>query len=477
MKVQEVVANMLAGKSNTISFLGAASKSSADFSSVMSYAGTTTKSSQASFSKQQKDSYEKPVFVKKSSSEISSVKQKEEMQNMTAKTESVKETLTTEGEVPSEEKELLGKKDSIEKLETMIMEILQEDLQISEEDLNQAMEVLGLSYMNLFQEDNLKQLFMEIQGTLDITDVLMDDDLSIMLTQVLQDITVENLAQKTELSEQDIKQVMQTLLGEEEVPVPITENEMMVEQTAIVQGNEQMEGVDQKNKEELVFDQKQVSTDEENAKESLPDVSVVKTISEEKGNLSKENFSQGMQKQSDLAETMVSNIASSAVTETISADGTMTQTIVEIRQVVIQIVQQIKVVIRPEQTDMQMVLHPEHLGRLQLAVSSKNGIMTANFVVQNEMVRNALETQMQELKDAFAEQGLKVEAVEVTVSTFEFMQQGEAGESRQESEQKKQRGKTINMETAFLDEVDIKESENKAAAAISGSGSNVDYIA
>ena len=228
-----------------------------------------------------------------------------------------------------------------------------------------------------------------------------------------------------------------------------------------------MEGVDQKNKEELVFDQKQVSTDEENAKESLPDVSVVKTISEEKGNLSKENFGQGMQKQSDLAETMVSNIASSAVTETISADGTMTQTIV----------QQIKVVIRPEQTDMQMVLHPEHLGRLQLAVSSKNGIMTANFVVQNEMVRNALETQMQELKDAFAEQGLKVEAVEVTVSTFEFMQQGEAGESRQESEQKKQRGKTINMETAFLDEVDIKESENKAAAAISGSGSNVDYIA
>lgn len=219
MKVQEVVANMLAGKSNTISFLGAASKSSADFSSVMSYAGTTTKSSQASFSKQQKDSYEKPVFVKKSSSEISSVKQKEEMQNMTAKTENVKETLTTEGEVPSEEKELLGKKDIIEKLETMIMEILQEDLQISEEDLNQAMEVLGLSYMNLFQEDNLKQLFMEIQGTLDITDVLMDDDLSIMLTQVLQDITVENLAQKTELSEQDIKQVMQTLLGEEEVPV------------------------------------------------------------------------------------------------------------------------------------------------------------------------------------------------------------------------------------------------------------------
>ena len=184
-----------------------------------------------------------------------------------------------------------------------------------------------------------------------------------------------------------------------------------------------------------------------------------------------------MQKQSDLAETMVSNIASSAVTETISADGTMTQTIVEIRQVVIQIVQQIKVVIRPEQTDMQMVLHPEHLGRLQLAVSSKNGIMTANFVVQNEMVRNALETQMQELKDAFAEQGLKVEAVEVTVSTFEFMQQGEAGESRQESEQKKQRGKTIDMETAFLDEMDIKESENKAAAAISGSGSNVDYIA
>lgn len=474
MKVQEVVANMLAGKNNTVSFLGAASKSSSNFSSVMNHAQTATKNSQASFAKQQKDSYEKPVFVRKSSSETSSVKQEDGMQNVTAK-----DTLATEKVVSSKENDLFDQKDVkdvIETLETMIMGILGEDLQISEEDLNQAMEVLGLSYMNLFQEDNLKQLFMEIQGTSDITDVLMNDDLSMMLTQVLQDITVENLAQKTELSEQDIKQVVQ-VLGEEEVSVPIIENEMVAEQAAMVQGNEQIEEVNPNNKEEIVSNQQQVSTDEENAKESLPDVSVVKTISEEKGSLSKENFGQSMQKQSDLAETMVGNIASSAVTETISADGTMTMTTVEVRQVVIQIVQQIKVIIRPEQTDMQMVLHPEHLGRLQLAVSSKNGIMTANFVVQNEMVRNALETQMQELKDAFAEQGLKVEAVEVTVSTFEFTQQDEARESRQGAEQKKQRGKTINMETAFLDEVDRKESENKAAAAISGSGNNVDYIA
>lgn len=493
MKVQDIVANVLTtGKTSF------PNKASAGFSNIMNNAGEAARKRDLGFT------YNKQVTSShsmknngKSVASSSPEKFEKEIQNplteksdVSLKNSEIKEKFTETEDMLCGTKELLKEEEAfgeaIKLVENAMMEILTEDLQISDEELTQIMEILGLSFMELFQPKNLKQLVMELQNASDLTEVLMNDDLSTILTQVLQDITVENVAKETETPEQDIKQmILQTITMSEqaeEITTPIIKEDMVKEEAPLIvqaaqEGNGQTEDVNlnQKADKEILLGQNKDSA-QESGQSSLPEVSVVKTV-EEKGDLSKGNFGQDAQKQPDLAENMVNNIVSSAVTETVSSDGTMTMTTVEIRQVVVQIVQQIKVVIRPEQTDMHMTLHPEHLGKLQLAVSSKDGVMTANFVVQNEMVRHALETQMQELKDAFAEQGLKVEAVEVTVSTFEFTQGDQAGESRQQPEQKKQKGKTINMESAFLDEVDQKESEDRAAAVISGSGNNVDYTA
>lgn len=478
MKVQDIVANMLTGrKAQTPS----SSKPSTGFSSIMDNAGkkdVVPTAKKQSYGKQA-DSTPKAVSVK-----TSSARPMKEMQQPSM--EPAEEVLSEAEELLSGTEELFGEEEAFAEVEELVgnamMEILTEDLQVSEEELTQAMEILGLSCMDLFQPEHLKQLVMQLQGASDITEVLMNDDLSTMLTQVLGDLTVENIAQETGIPEQEIGQMVLKAMPEqtEEVSAPVVVQESAVAEEAVtvqaLQENGQPEAANTKIA-ATAEEQEKTSTEPEKGQDSLPEVSVVKTVSEGKGSLSKENFGQDMQKQPDLAENMVNNIVSSAVTETVSADGTVTMTTVEIRQVVVQIVQQIKVVINPEQTDMHMTLHPEHLGRLQLAVTSRDGIMTANFVVQNEMVRHALETQMQELKDTFAEQGLKVEAVEVTVSTFEFTQDDQAGAGGQQPEQKKQKGRAINMENAFLEEVDLKESEGRAAAMISGSGNNVNYIA
>ncbi len=369
--------------------------------------------------------------------------------------------------------------------EGKIRETIEQDLQIGEEELEEAMNVLGLSYLDLLNPENLKQLTMQLKGASDISDILMDDELSTMLTQLLEDITPENMAGKAEVPKDDAVQTMfqnvtrdvpEEALQQAESEMPQKEGEMpqkegempwkLSGQEALRQENLKQEGTAQAEKEPAELS---------GGTETLPEVSVVKEASDAGQELSGgKQQKHTMENQTELADTMVENIASS-VTETVSSEGTVTMTTVEMRQVVVQIVQQIKVVIHPEQTDMQMTLHPEHLGRLLLAVTSKDGVMTANVTVQNEMVKQALEAQMQDLKNAFTEQGLKVEAVQVTVSAFEFSQQEQTG-SNQQQEQKKQRRTSLDFDDAIWEE-DGSIEEDPALAAISGAGSNVDYTA
>ena len=71
-------------------------------------------------------------------------------------------------------------------------------------------------------------------------------------------------------------------------------------------------------------------------------------------------------------------------------------------------------------TQMEMELHPASLGNVRVQVAAKDGVITANFTTENESVKAALETQVVTLKNQLEEQGIKVEAVEVTVSSNAF---------------------------------------------------------
>ena len=86
--------------------------------------------------------------------------------------------------------------------------------------------------------------------------------------------------------------------------------------------------------------------------------------------------------------------------------------------IVDQVVNQVKIRMMPETTSMELMLHPESLGRVSLQVTAAGGATKAMLIVENQMAKEALESQMITLKETFEEQGLKVDAVEVTVSEF-----------------------------------------------------------
>jgi len=383
-----------------------------------------------------------------------------------------------------------------------IRSVLKEEFQITDEQLEEALAFLGFTELDLLIPQNVKEMALYLTGTEELSGILTDDGLFDMLTQALERLMPEAIAQDADVSSADIHQLILQNQNTEETTAYGTFSEESAADgiqetvdTSDMQKVQQNVNYGESEHQEIhsqqasaqqeagaVQTQPQAAEEEdaqsqpaaENGK-SMPEVTVIKETKEEAQDSS---FSQrGNQgEQQNLAENLVNNIAT-AVTQTVAPDGTVTMTTVQMRQVVVQVVQQIRVFIHSEQTSMQMTLHPENLGRLQFSVTAaKNGAMTANFVVQNETVRQALEAQIQDLKDAFHEQGLRVESVEVTVSSFEFAQSNESGsEQGRQPQQKRRHDSSIDMEKAFSE--DVFEQEQEAAAAISGAGGNVDYTA
>lgn len=145
-----------------------------------------------------------------------------------------------------------------------------------------------------------------------------------------------------------------------------------------------------------------------------------------------------------------------------------------------QIMDYLKIQVKPDMSNLEMQLHPESLGSLQIHVASKGGNITAQFVTQNEAVKAALESQMIQLKESFAEQGVKVDAIEVTVQTHQFEQNLEQGRSRQQEETgRRTRTRRIQLDGAYsVDDGNGMEEEDRLAAEVmAANGNTVDYTA
>src|SRR5690606_38782766 len=88
------------------------------------------------------------------------------------------------------------------------------------------------------------------------------------------------------------------------------------------------------------------------------------------------------------------------VTQRTQMDGAgNTVQVTELREIANQIIEQIKVVVSQDHTSMELQLNPENLGKVNLSIQSKDGMMTAQFVVENELTKEAIESQMFTLKN------------------------------------------------------------------------------
>ena len=98
--------------------------------------------------------------------------------------------------------------------------------------------------------------------------------------------------------------------------------------------------------------------------------------------------------------------------------------------VIEQIVTRAKTVITDTTQTMEMELNPHSLGKMFMRVTEQEGNVTAKIYIQNEALKDALTQQMASLKESLSAQGIRVEAVEVSVGTHEFERNLESGQNQ-----------------------------------------------
>ena len=82
-----------------------------------------------------------------------------------------------------------------------------------------------------------------------------------------------------------------------------------------------------------------------------------------------------------------------------------------------QITQNAKLLLTPGSTEMQIQLKPDFLGKMNLSITTQNGLVTAKFNTESYRVKEVIEANLNTLKDSLAQQGVKVDQLVVNVST------------------------------------------------------------
>ncbi len=326
-------------------------------------------------------------------------------------------------------------------LESAIKSFICDALGIDEEEFERVIQESGLTTMNILQMDGLKQFFVEANDMQSFTDILTDGELSNMWNNLL-----ESISQFVTYAEDGAV-----------IVDPVALNQYLEEHGLIEDNFENVINLkpqDAKSTEDdinnsIVPEEDILETNNSKVEVNITDDSVKRDSTPERE--VHENDTRETPDET-LFDKFVSNVEKAAV----KTNEFTVEQVRQIRQIATQVIEAIKVNVKPETTGFEIQLNPEHLGKVNVVIEMKEGIATANFIVRNEMARVALENQMQELKTTFENQGLKVEAVEVTVSNFEFDQNRQAASEENGGGQLNRRrsfNDAVSEETEEIEEV------------------------
>lgn len=327
-----------------------------------------------------------------------------------------------------------------------VKDTIKDELDVSDEDIAKAMEVLGMIATDLLSVVKVTELVGELTGTDAIT-LITDDDMLSRLTSVLDVVNAaqQDIADMSGVNVEDVSDVIATANTEADVNKDVTDNVVSNNQPAAIE-------------------------------ESLSDMLAKKITTDgsakQQNNAGEQNHN--TETYGSVADNMIQSMSDSFA-DIITEDTAY----VSEADIVNQVIDQIKLTSGKELTSIEVMLNPERLGSVHVTVSAKNGILTAQIAAQNEQVKTALENQMTTLRENFENQGIKVDAVEITVMTHQF----EAGQNFGQNEsERKQSERKLNKKldlSAYDDEVDdeFSDDELRRKDSIQNGNSSVEYIA
>lgn len=336
-----------------------------------------------------------------------------------------------------------------------VMEVIKDLLNLTDEQLETSLGELGLSKADLLNPETLKMFYLNVNEAADASALITDAS----LLEGFQKLTgaVEDLFKQSELPEEILQEMsaspeLKKLL--EEVMAGTKEPVMEPEQNE----TEELPGTE-------TADVTVTEKTTENKEVTLEFKTETETEFQKSGNSSEPELT----KEVPQPEQFLQNLKVAA--EKIEAVSGTESIVSQIREIADQILEKVKVIVAPDTTSLEIQLTPETLGKVQLTVTEQDGVMKAKFFTENEVAKEAIESNLIQFKETLNAQGLKVESIEVTVSEFGFDKNSEAG-------QKEQDGSKKGKQRFVMEETDeTAGADSLARHFIEGGESTVNYMA
>ena len=132
-----------------------------------------------------------------------------------------------------------------------------------------------------------------------------------------------------------------------------------------------------------------------------------------------------------------------------------------------------------DKTTMQLQMNPEHLGKVAVTITAEQGVVKGEFVAENNVVKEMLETNMIQLKAQLEEQGVKVDKIEVALgSTGQYFNQRDQKNQDQQPSNQSSKYKARRIEALMqVDELEAIETELQRRSEVSAEAYTVEYSA
>lgn len=390
-------------------------------------------------------------------------------------------------------------------ISSQIVEKVTDDLDISEDELNNAMQLLGLTAMDLLNPANLAALYCEVTGNAsDPQALVLNADFTALFNDVSQvasenDAQLDLLSQLTasddgEILDADIVSSADTTDTNEStgsVNTPEKTVDSSYDDTA-ASGQNINDTADEAVK---VYDGSTQDSSYQNSDEGTSSGETGNGITSDENTEKTQSKSQVDSSFDDSGERVLhhedgahsdNSVLHASVSEQLNTDTSfeMSQSQSRLRvdttDIIRQIVDSMSISNTTEESAINLQLTPESLGRMYINVSQKNSEISARIAVSNEAVKEALQTQMVNLKESLNNSGIRVNEVEITVASHEFernLEQGAANDSRQQESTNSYNGSNSSDSGIDSDMMQDRAEERLVTQIMRDNGNSVDFTA
>ena len=371
-------------------------------------------------------------------------------------TEAIEETKAADIEA-TEEPDAEEMKAVLEALASVVQSIA-DTLNVPVEAVKESIENLNLDVTDVLDTKNIPLIVADVNNLSDVSEIMMDENLSEDVKELIGEVneTLDGLAREIGSTVEELKADIDRFAGE---------------RMSTDYSNRSY------NESETVTE-----TRIDSAANPTPVIEVEgkNNTGDDTQGRAKSDGDSGNNNTLNFAQTVIDNLK--AVTEARVNENTSDfGRTISAQDIYEQVMSNLKLTMKADMTQMEMELHPASLGNVRVQVAAKDGVITASFTTENESVKAALETQVLTLKNQLEEQGIKVEAVEVTVGSHAFernLSENGEGSGNPEGENNKSKPRSIDLSRLSEDDIESLGDEDRVTAdMMAREGNTVNYLA